>query len=109
MYTLNGLIVDNLELSVECLMTCDKSDQMYKAKCYSVNWFRNTRTCYLHTAKTNISDLKVATSSDFFLNKCAVSKILFWKEKALFSPTTLKLSDSYYCQDFYILHVLQKS
>ncbi|VIO95036.1 Uncharacterized protein BM_BM2491, partial [Brugia malayi] len=61
---------------VECLMTCAISHQVYKTKCYSVNWFKNTRTCYLHTTETDINNLKVTTASDFFLNNCAGIKYL---------------------------------
>uniref|UniRef100_A0A8L7TIW3 Apple domain-containing protein n=1 Tax=Brugia malayi TaxID=6279 RepID=A0A8L7TIW3_BRUMA len=76
MYTLNGLVVDNIYTSLECLMTCAISHQVYKTKCYSVNWFKNTRTCYLHTTETDINNLKVTTASDFFLNNCADSNII---------------------------------
>ncbi|VDM96839.1 unnamed protein product [Thelazia callipaeda] len=70
-HTLNGLIVDGIYTPLECLSVCALSRHVYHATCYSVNWFKDTRTCYLHTSKTKLEDLNATTSSDFFLNNCA--------------------------------------
>uniref|UniRef100_A0A0N5AES2 Apple domain-containing protein n=1 Tax=Syphacia muris TaxID=451379 RepID=A0A0N5AES2_9BILA len=71
LYELKGIVVEEAKTLNDCLLACGQSRRLYHAPCMSLNWFKNTEQCFIHSASSDTKQLQRSTETDFYKNFCS--------------------------------------
>lgn len=70
LFELQGTVVESAKTLSDCLLVCGQSRKLYRTACISVNWFKLTNQCYIHSATSHTSQLQNSDATDFYKNIC---------------------------------------